>query len=73
MSDPEGFAYQQRRNGDVVVSHDGRVAAVLRGTKAAAFLDQVAGGDGQELMARVTGNYKRGNERTSANHPRHRR
>lgn len=26
----------------------------------------------QQLMARVTGNYKRGNERTAADHPRNR-
>jgi hypothetical protein len=29
--------------------------------------------DEQELMARVTGNYRRGNERASRDHPRNRR
>jgi len=32
-----------------------------------------ADGDDQELMARVTGNYKRGNERLAASHRRNSR
>ena len=43
--------------------------------KAAAFLDELAEGseaDGQQLMARLTGNYKRGNERQAQGHPRNR-
>jgi hypothetical protein len=43
---------------------------VLRGQAAARFLDEVERGDDQELMARVTGNYRRGNERTAKQHPR---
>jgi hypothetical protein len=35
----------------------------LRGTAARQFLVDIATGDPQQLMARVTGNYKRGNER----------
>lgn len=46
------------------------MAGVLRGRKAAEFEDAVERGDDQELMARVTGNYKRGNERVARNHPR---
>lgn len=45
----------------------------MRGRRAADFLDDIATGNAQELMARVTGNYKRGNERTARNHPRNRR
>lgn len=65
----------QRRNGDVVITHRGRQATVLRGERAAEFVDDVGDSDDQELMARVTGNYKRGNERQARNHPRnkHRR
>ncbi|MBK6594951.1 MAG: hypothetical protein IPG23_20820 [Burkholderiales bacterium] len=29
--------------------------------------------EAQQLMARVTGNYKHGNERTASSHPRNRR
>ena len=70
VSAPTGFRFDVRKNGEVVISHHGRVAATLRGPKADAFLAEVNEGDAQELMARITGNYKRGNERTSASHPR---
>ena len=70
---PEGFSYRVRKNGDVEVLHHGRPAAVLRGAAAARFLTGVGDDDPQELMARVTGNYKHGNERTAKNHPRNRR
>lgn len=69
---PTSFEY--RRNGnDVVITHHGRRAATLRGAAAARFLSDVESGDPQELMARLTGNYKRGNERVAKNHPRNRR
>jgi len=69
---PEGFAYRLRKNGDVEVTHHGRPAAVLRGRAAARFLADVESADPQELMARLTGNYRHGNERTARNHPRNR-
>lgn len=69
---PEGFAFVSRANGDVAITHHGRPATVLRGAAASRFLHEVEDGDPQELMARVTGNYKHGNERTGKNHPRHR-
>ena len=58
-----------------LVTHHGTVAAVLRGPKAQDFLQDVDGASKQEcqdLMARLTGNYKRGNEREARNHPRSR-
>lgn len=63
MGQASGFSFVQRKSGEVVITHHGRAATVLRGRKAEAFLAKVADGDGQELMARATGNYKRGNER----------
>jgi len=65
---PTGFDWVRRKNGDVVISHHGRRATVLRGRKADAFVDDAGdenptGEGAQQLMARVTGNYKRGNER----------
>jgi hypothetical protein len=56
----------------VVITHHGRLASTLRGGRAAAFLAEVADGDAQLVMARWTGNYKRGNERAAAEHPRNR-
>jgi hypothetical protein len=69
---PEGFTYRLRKNGDVELLHHGRPAGVLRGAAAARFLIDVDSGDPQELMARLTGNYKHGNERAARNHPRNR-
>ena len=72
MTSPRGFSFEVRKSGEVVVRHDGRLAATLRGARAAEFLVAAQAGDDQELMARVTGNYRHGNERRAANHPRNR-
>ncbi len=68
---PHGFEYR-RVDSEVVIEHHGRRATTLRGTAAARFLTDLQNADPQELMARVTGNYKRGNERTAKDHPRNR-
>src|SRR4051794_18975585 len=69
---PEGFSYVVRDDGEVQISHHRRAATVLRGAAAQRFLVDVQNRDPQELMARLTGNYKRGNQRTGKNHPRNR-
>ena len=71
-----GFSFRARKNGEVQVLHHGALAATLRGSSAQEFLAEVAESghsDAQQLMARVTGNYKHGNERLAASHPRNRR
>ncbi len=68
-----GFEYRVRKDGDVVIHHHGRQATVLRGKAAERFLADVQRKDPQEVMARATGSYRRGNERTSAAHPRNQR
>lgn len=73
VGQPESFEWSTRKNGDVVISHHGRVATTLRGRRAEQFIEDVIDEDAQELMARVTGNYKRGNERLAKQHPRNRR
>lgn len=76
QDDDLGFTYRPRKNGEVQVLHRGRLASTLRGTDAADFIAEVQSGneaDAQQLMARITGNYKHGNERTAADHPRNRR
>jgi hypothetical protein len=70
-----GFSYRATKRGEVFVHHRGRLATTLRGTAAADFLSEVDGADAaeqQQIMARVTGNYRRGNERLAKNHPRNR-
>ncbi len=69
---PNGFAYDVRRDGEVVITHHGKRATVLRGSRASEFVAEVESGDEQQVMARWTGNYKRGNERTARQHPRNR-
>ena len=69
MTSAEGFAYVVRDD-VVAISHHGRPATKLLGRRAQAFIEDVASGDPQELMARLTGNYRRGNEQQARNHPR---
>ncbi|OUS27432.1 hypothetical protein A9R01_14165 ['Osedax' symbiont bacterium Rs2_46_30_T18] len=69
------FTYRQK-NGEYEIFHRGKKATSLRGVKAREFADDLLAlcfADQQQLMARLTGNYKRGNERTAKNHPRNRR
>lgn len=63
MGKASGFEFRLRKSGDVVITHNGITATTLRGAKANRFLVDVETKEPQELMARVTGNYKRGNER----------
>ncbi|UYB44709.1 hypothetical protein SLV14_001798 [Streptomyces sp. Je 1-4] len=70
MSKAQGFTYEELGDGSVVMRHHGRRAAVVRGGRAERFLREVASGDAQLVMARWTGNYRRGNERSARQHPR---
>ena len=72
MGSPSGFEFAVRGD-EVVIRHNGTTAAVLRGARAEEFLVDVEHGDAQPLMARLTGNYRRGNERTARQHPRNAR
>lgn len=75
VSEDLGFSYRSRKDGSVQVLHHGRLASTLRANDAEEFLAEVAGlpaAQAQQLMARVTGNYKRGNERLAKAHPRNR-
>ena len=74
--DDAGFSYRATKQGEVAIRRQGRLVATLRGDAARGFLAKVTGGDPaarQRLMARVTGNYRRGNERAAGSHPRNRR
>ncbi len=73
MAEAEGFNYTVHADGSVLIEHQGRVAARLRGARAAQFLTEIDHGEAQLVMARWTGNYRRGNERTAKNHPRNAR
>lgn len=60
-----GFAYRATAQGVVHISRGGRGVVTLRAHAAAQFLAKAEGASWdavQQLCARVTGNYKRGNE-----------
>jgi hypothetical protein len=64
----EPFSYRQTKDGQVMISHSGRIVTTLRGKDAERFLVRAASGDPralQLLMAKVTGQFKFGNERQS--------
>ena len=68
QSDP-GFTYRATAKGVVHISRDGREVVTLRADAAAKFLAKAEGASAeavQQLCARVTGNYKRGNEAVAA-------
>ena len=75
MSDDDlGFTVRDRGS-EIIIFHHGRKATTLRGMKASEFredLEQLTFSELQQVMARLTGNYRHGNERVAKNHPRNR-
>jgi hypothetical protein len=64
--DEDVFAFTSTKNGKVFICWHGKQVKTLSGQDAERFLDKISGlnhKDAQLLMARVTGNFKRGNER----------
>lgn len=59
------FGWTATKAGEVRVTRGGRVVLVLGGPRAARLLAELGADDDrdQQLLARVTGNYRRGNER----------
>ncbi len=71
-----GFTWRRRKGGEVEVLHHGRLASTLRGRDATDFEQEMQAADAvaqQQAMARLTGNYRHGNERLAASHPRNER
>ncbi len=73
--DDLGFTYRSKADTEVVIFHFGKRATVLRKDKSRRFLSDMDALDfagQQQEMARLTGNYRRGNERVAKTHPRNR-
>ena len=72
QSDPlagEPFSFVTRADGSIVIRYHEAPVALLRGRAAERFASRMGSADGpaaQQLMARVTGNFKRGNERSQS-------
>ena len=67
--DAEPFTWRVTSDSKVLVSRGGTqvvVVAGARGAKLAAQLENAEDEQAQQLLARATGNYKRGNEKRSA-------
>jgi hypothetical protein len=64
----EPFSFVARADGSVVIRYHTAPVTLLRGKAAARFMTRITGADAagaQQLMARATGQFKRGNERAS--------
>ena len=55
---PSGFTFEVRGK-EVVISHHGVEAAVLRGERAHQFMRDTQTGDPQRLMARIAASFRR--------------
>jgi hypothetical protein len=63
----EPFSFITRADGSIVIRYHEAPVTLLRGRTAERFTARMSSADGlaaQQLMARVTGNFKRGNERS---------
>lgn len=63
---PTGFSFSHNKSGGVTIHHHGKLAANLKGRTAEKFLTSTESTTEQALqlkIAKLTGNYKHGNER----------
>lgn len=72
MDDP--FSYRVTKDGKVLISRGGRMIMTLGGSRARRLIAQLEtatnDADEQLALARITGNYRRGNERDGKLHGR---
>ena len=63
--DDDPFSYRITKDGRVLVSRGGRQIVTVAGTAAERLIGMLGADDDadQQLLARATGNYRRGNER----------
>lgn len=64
--DEDVFTWRRTKDGKVLISSEGRLVTTVAGAQAQKLLARLDGADRlevQHILARATGNYKRGNER----------
>ncbi len=64
--DEEVFSYRATKDGKIFLFWHGKQVMLLKGPKAQKFLEDVSNADQKEaqlVMAKITGNFKHGNER----------
>ena len=68
------FSFQEIKDGRVQLFHSSRLVATLKGRAATKFLARISSSsaaEAQRLMARATGQFKFGNERSPGAGPTH--
>jgi hypothetical protein len=66
-----GFSFIILKNGDIEIRHQGKHATQIRSKSAVSTIVKLENGSvaqQQQLMARLTGNYKQGNESAAKAH-----
>lgn len=66
--DDAPFAFTETKDGKVFISWMGNRVTILQGKQAEQFLKRVRGADARQaqlIMAKATGNFKRGNEKAA--------
>lgn len=66
----EVFTYRVSKDNKIFISWHGKQVTILSGKESAKFLARISGANFQEaqlIMAKITGNFKRGNEKTAKN------
>lgn len=66
--DNDAFSHRVTKDSKVFISYNGKQVTTLSGSKALVFLKEIQGAehrDAQLMMAKATGNFKRGNEKLS--------
>ncbi len=69
--DDLGFTFFRNKREEVVINRNGSKVTILRNKKATDFVEVMGYlefKEQQQLMARITGNYKRGNEKYAKKH-----
>ncbi|MDH6363192.1 hypothetical protein M2139_000167 [Enterococcus sp. PF1-24] len=62
----KAFTFEEKNDGKVFIYHYGKQVMILKGEKASRFLKRLNHGTDEEIqlaLAKVTGNFKRGNEK----------
>ncbi|MBM6616366.1 hypothetical protein [Bacillus suaedaesalsae] len=63
------FTYQVNKNNTIFIDYYGKQVKVLKGKEAVQFLKKIQNAQDEKalqlIMAKITGNFKRGNERNS--------
>jgi hypothetical protein len=66
--DGDVFTYRITKDKKAFISYEGKQVTALSGKKAEDFITKIQNAEGKEaqlIMAKATGNFKRGNERLS--------